>query len=453
MNVLQRIRYAFANLAVKSVATIVATWQNMKPSYSETKFPDLVKYGLRKNELIYACVTTKADTASQVQMVVTDAKSNNVITNHPLKLLLQRPNPRMTEFDFWYSVIMYLHLSGHAVYEKQRDRSGKVIALWPLRPDKIAPIASSTKFIAGYEYSIPDGSVVFLKTEDVLEFKLFDPLNPYNSWPPVAVAARVGDIDNDVTDFIKVFWEKGATPPAVLKTTQKLTDTQVTDLKRRWAERYGGADKWIEPAVLDKDADYKQVGSTFTEMLFAELDARNESRICAVLKVPPILVGAKVGLDRSTYTNYGEARRAWWEDTLIPLYKSFIDVIENQLVPEFDAGVNVDWDFSGVIALAEEQQQRWARALDALKGGAISVNEYRWTLGFPSVSGGDVFLRPLNIQQVASPPMEPALIKSENHPRRAVRGKHEQMLQDTVMNFLKKQEKEILDAAATIVAD
>ena len=44
-----------------------------------------------------------------------------------------------------------------------------------------------------------------------------------------------------------------------------------------------------------------------------------ESRICAAMQVPPILVGAKVGLDRSTFTNYQEARKQLWEEAIFSL--------------------------------------------------------------------------------------------------------------------------------------
>jgi phage portal protein BeeE len=227
-----------------------------------------------------------------------------------------------------------------------------------------------------------------------MDFKLFDPLNRYHGWPPAAVAGRVGDVDNAATDYLKLFFEKGGTPPGLLKTKQTLVDAQVESIRRRWGERYGGFEHWINPAVLDADAEYQKIGLTFQEMGFDVLDARNEARICQVLMVPPILVGAKIGLDRATYSNYAEARTAWWQDDLIPLYSNFTDVLDNNLGYEFGGGVSCQFDFSTVPALQEDRQKVWAISTEALTAGGITVNEFCAEVGLENKGpAGDVYLR------------------------------------------------------------
>lgn len=451
MNIFARIRVAWQK-AVTSVVSLVETWKNDKPSYPDTNFENMVRHGWRKNELIHACITTKASTAAQVHMQTVAKGGEEPMLEHPLAILLQQPNPFMSEFDFWYITITFLDLAGRAVWEKQRDRAGRVIGLWPLRPDWCLPIQSQTAYIDGYEYTVPGQNPVRLENSDILEFKLFDPINPYTPWPPVAVAARIGDVDNAATDFIKLFFEKGAIPPAIIKTTQKLTDAQVEDIKKRWMSRYGGSSHWAEPAVLDKDAEYQAIGMTFVDMGFEVLDSRNEARICSVLHVPSIVAGAKVGLDRSTYTNYPAARRSWWEDVLIPLYTSFLDVIQNNLAPEFGPNVTVRWDFTGVIALREEQQMRWQRALEALKSGGITVNEYRREIGFAQVQDGDVFFRQNNFLALESPgeqapapvPMLPPTVSAGKS--LTDRNREMRELQRKLETSLQKQKVKVTDA-------
>ena len=388
------LRLAFGNW--KAIATMVETWREERPSYPEVNFVNMVKYGWRRNELIFACITKTANTTSQVKLQVIRQRNGEQVVDHPMKRLIESPIPYMSEADFWSAIILYQKLAGRAVFEKERSQSGHVVRLWPLRPDWLRPLPSSKNVIRGYLYEPPGLEPVPLDPEDVLDFKLFDPINTYHGYPPVAVAARVGDMDNAVTDYLKIFFEKGGTPPGLLKTVQKLNDTAVGDIRRRWRERYGGAEHWLEPAVLDSDAEYQRIGLSFDEMGFDVLDARNEARICAVLDVPPILVGAKIGLDRATYSNYAEARRAWWQDSLIPLYVNLNDTIANQLVPEFGDDITTDWDFSEVPALQEDRDSRWKRATEALRAGGITVNEFYAEVGLPDRGpAGDVYLRPM----------------------------------------------------------
>jgi HK97 family phage portal protein len=403
MNFWQRLSLAWrvAFSGQKAIATMLPSWQEMTPSYGGINFENMVKQGWRKNELIFACINKTANTASSVHLVVKQKGSEEPLANHPLARLIARPNPFMTEFDFWTAVTTLQKLAGDVYFEKERSRSGQVIALWPLRPDWVTVIRSSQKMIGGYEYGPPGLTPVTLRPEDVLRFKTFDPLNMYQGWPPVAVAARVGDVDNATTDHLKLFFEKGGMPAGLLKTKQKLQDTDVTNIRRRWAERYGGHEHWLEPAVLDSDAEYQQVASSFKEMGFDVLDSRSEARICQVLDVPPILVGAKVGLDRATYSNYKEARSAWWEDSLMPMYQHYDDPVQNDLAPEFGDNLLVEWDFSGVPALQEERNGRWERATAAFEKGALTLNEFYQEVGLPAIGKlGDVYLRPNTVTPV-----------------------------------------------------
>ena len=401
MNFLDRLKLAWAvTFNTKTAALLLPTWQSGAPSYPEASFENMVRFGWRRNELIFACVSKTAATASFVSLVVKGA-NDKPIDDHPLRQLIRRPNPFMDEFDLWYAVVCYQKLAGGAYFEKERDRAGRVIRLWPLRPDWVRPIRSQKEFIGGYEYVIPGRDPVTLAARDVLDFRLFDPLNQYRGYPPAAVAGRVGDVDNATTDYLKLFMEQGGMPPGLLTTKQKLLDQDVSDIRRRWGERYGGATHWLEPAVLDSDAQYQQVGMSFKDMGFEVLDARSEARICMVMNVPAIIVGAKIGLDRATYSNYGEARLAWWEDTLIPQYRNFESVIANDLAPEFGAGLTVGFDLGDVPALKEGEDSKWGRANEGLSRGYLTVNEARQVVGLETIGEpGDRFLRPSGATEI-----------------------------------------------------
>lgn len=415
MNFMQRLSLASTVLfrGTKALAHLVPSWQDEKPVYSNINFESMVRHGWRKNELIFACVDRTANTAAQVKLKVKDTKGNE-LPDHPLRRLLRNPNPYMSEFDFWASVHIFQKLAGRAVYEKERSRAGQVVRLWPLRPDWLAVIPSNTAVIKGYEYAPPGMSPVQLAPEDVLDFKLFDPLSMYNGWPPAAVASRVGDVDNSATDYLKIFFDKGGMPPVYLKTSKVVGDPLKQAIREGWAQLYGGSRHWAEPAVLDADFEVHKTGLSFDEMKIDVLDARNEVRVCMVMAVPPLIVGAKAGLDRSTYSNAEQMRTVWWEDILIPAYINLNDTIYRSLALEF--GVETEWDFSQTPAMVLTRQKAFDTARNALSGGGVTLNEYREMINLPTLgAAGEVFLRTLAQTEVPAPARGSKAIELHSH--------------------------------------
>ncbi len=396
---------------------LMPAWEVGQPAYTNQTYESFVRHGYRKNELIYACITLKANSATVPTLRAHRKRDGEELPEHPLRRLIAKPNPQMSETDFHAANLITLDLAGRAYWEKQRSQAGKIVGLWPLRPDWLKPMKQLGVFIGGYRYEVPGVQAPTLLPADVLALRLWDPLDQYNGLAPVQVASRIGDVDNAATDFIKLFWEHGGMPMGVLTSKQRLVDAQVESIRARWRERYGGYRNWLEPAVLDSEAAYQRVGSTFKEMGFDELDGRSEARICMVLGTPPILVGAKVGLDRSTFANYQEARKAFWQETLMPQFRHIADALNADLAPEFGDDIELRWDFSKVPALQEDTNGRWDRAIRALQAGGITVNMFLEEIGQGTVGNGDIFLRSLTQQEV---PLKRALgAKAHQHPHHA----------------------------------
>ena len=185
------IAQAFGAKQARERSNLYPTWYSGQPQYAETNFENFVRLGLRKNELIFSCIEILSNTSSQIRMIVTDEEGEE-LSDHPLSKLLQRPNPFMSQTDMWKAVIIYQMLAGKAIFEKQRTVGGEVIALYPLRPDWVRPVPGKLEMIAYYSYEVPGERPVTIQTEDILEFSLFDPINHFNPWPPIAVASRVG---------------------------------------------------------------------------------------------------------------------------------------------------------------------------------------------------------------------------------------------------------------------
>ncbi len=400
-----RIIFGGRSAQAKAAAALMRpSWETTQPSYALSgNFPVLVEEGYYKNELIYACVNKSANSAAQISLVVRRKKDRALVPDHPLLELIHTPNDEMNERDLWASAMIYQKLAGRALYEKVRARSGKVVQLQPLRPDYVQVQPGRLSRIGSYFYRPPGTDGAMLAPQDVLDIPLFDPMLRFTTRSPLSVLARSGDVDNSITDFIKLFFENGGAPQGVFTSDAEMDDDDVDAARRRFRERYGGYRNWVDPAfVSGQGLKYQQMGSSFKDMGFETLDERNEARICEVMDVPPIIVGARVGLKEATYSNYAQARKAWWEDSLSPTYVNYLDVI-GRLLDEMDPSGEyyADWDFSQVKAFQEENNERWNRATNALRSGAITINTFNEQVGLPSEGPkGDVRLMPLNVVMV-----------------------------------------------------
>jgi HK97 family phage portal protein len=383
---------------------MVPAWRVQSAKYPAESFENYATQGYSKNELMFACITLWGESAATATLRAYNKRSKAELPDHPLRRLIEHPNPFMSEADMFGAILIHQRIAGVSYWEKVRSRAGQVVQLWPLRPDWVKPIPSSIAGISHYEYCVPGMKPIKLAVEDVLDFKLFDPVDFWGGLSPSKVAARVGNIDNAITDFLKLFLENGGVPPGLLKSKLKLSDPDVADIRRRWKDRYGGYKNWLEPAVLDMDAEYQKTGLDFREMGFDVLDARSEARICSVYRVPPILVGAKVGLDKATYSNYAEARKAFWQDALMPAYKHLRDELYNDLASEFGEDIDLRWDYSEVPALQEDKNAKWQRATAAFSAGFITANDARREVGLDVMTSGD-----LTIHQLKPAPTMPQL--------------------------------------------
>jgi len=299
----------------------------------------------------------------------------------------------------------------------RRTPRGPVEALFPLRPDCVRPVAKGGELL-GYVYETDGGKTPYLP-EEMIDVKYPNPLDVLEGLgrgrSPLMAAAYVGDVDNATTKFLKQFFDNAVVPFGLLKSKQKLVDSEVARIRARIRAQYAGMSHWGDVMILDADAEYQRLGLSMQELGFEHLDARNEARICSVLKVPPILVGAKVGLDRSTFANYGEARTSFWEDTIGPLYLRFENQLNLQLAePDFqDAWLR--YDFSNVPALRKDQTATWETAVRAFLGGVATRNEARRLAGLPPTDAAQDGFRAAEEQQIGVPAITqtPARVRTD----------------------------------------
>jgi phage portal protein BeeE len=101
--------------------------------------------------------------------------------------------------------------------------------------------------------------------------------------------------------------------------------------------------------------------------------------------VPPMLLGIP---GDNTYSNYAEANRSFWRQTVLPLVKRTAKALSGWLGPAFDGGARFELrpDLDTIEALSSEREALWERVRAA---DFLTVNEKRAAVGYGAVDGGD----------------------------------------------------------------
>lgn len=403
---LNRTRYAFRMLiraltTQKELPITFPAWRKGRGVESLIDFEAYVKEGYNKNELVYACITLVASNASTAPLRIWegDAQERFVDLDHPLNQILKNPNGSYSGLAMVEMINTFLNLAGDAFVLRVRTGAlGPTDELWLARPDRMRPIPSDEGLV-GFVYKGDDGKSIPFLPDEVIHIKMPNPGDPLEGLgrglPPLAAAALEVDVDNKATGFVRDFFKNAAIPYGIFTTKNIVDDAEIKRIKARLEDQYTGDGNWFATMILDADATWQKVGADISEIAWPDLRRLSEARICMAFKVPPIMVGSQVGLERSTFSNTEQAEKALWRHKIIVDNRRIEEAINRAFAEELGEDRTIAFDYSDIEILKENRNERFTRANDGVIGGWLSVNDARLEAGFPPVSGGNVFLRPL----------------------------------------------------------
>lgn len=420
----------------KGTPFVWTSWQENTPQWQTTAFDAFVDEGFNRNSIIYAAIMYKARSkmAAPLRAYTGDPQRPEPLPpNDPLTKLVSRPNSQQSWPEFGALMEIYYNLGNSFVLLVRPRGGGLPESMFTLRPDRVR-IVPGDQGIKGYLY-VPEGRAVRDGTpilpEDMIHVKLPNPNDPLEGmgWgmPPLAIGQST-DVDNEITRFLKLFFQNGAMPLGLLKFDIPLDDKTLTEIKRRWSDMYGGVDNWTDVGVLDQGGTYQRVGANFDEMGFSTLDERNESRILMPLGVHPALLGTRISMLHSPLSdsNFTSVRKAYWEDTAVPELTLFEK--EFQYFLRGEEGSFVAYDYSKVPALLQDKADLITAAHKMWTMGTPANKAYE-TVGLkvPDIPGGDIAYVPANVLAVGmdmaedEPSMEGA-VEAEEDDRKSDRG-------------------------------
>jgi HK97 family phage portal protein len=345
------------------------------------------------NSAVFACLQVIASSIGEPALCVYRVTPTGPVEleDSPLDDLLDRPNPHFALDSLLGYLGVCLHVDGNAYWRKLRagdPETGNVVELWPISPSRISPWTrpGSDDFITSYRYYRATGRYEEISPTNIVHFRYgIDDADHRRGLAPLKRLWREISSDEQATRYADRLLANLAINGLTLafdKDAPAITQAQADELKARISSAYGG-DAVGATAVLSPGAQLTALGFSPEQMDLKTLHRVPEERISAVLGVPAIVAGLGSGLDHATYSNVEQAREAYTETKLLPLWKSLAAQLTTQLVPDFtaDRTVMIAFDTSEVRALADDQNALAERLKTLVEAGIIDANEARAEIG------------------------------------------------------------------------
>jgi len=401
-------------------AALAASWEVGRPVWPRAGFDERYREYAR-SVVVFACVMARAKAVSQARLRVYRRPDGDPVEqpDHELRRLVARPNPQTSEARFHLLTSLYADVCGFAAIEVVRSspRFGRrPVELWHLRPDWLREVKRDNG-PSDWVYKVPGRPEVALPGEDVVVVPgLADLTGAAPGLSPLTVALRQIGIDNAATDFLKLFLDHGGMPRHALVSERPIeSQAKADEIKERWAQAYGGVGNWINPALLHSGMDVKQIGMDLDEMAYPELRRLTDAAICAAFGVPPVLIGLPIGLENSPWSNTGDLKRFFYEDTVSHIWDQIDGAFTTTLLAEAPNAerYELEFDTSRIPALREDRESAARRAALIWTSGLGTLNQAQAELGEDGFGPAGEVLR---LDFAAT------LVKPEDLPRLADKG-------------------------------
>ena len=367
-----------------AAAPVMAFHGTGRAVWSPRDHATLTRNGYEANAIGFRAVRMVAEASAAVPLTVTENGAR--MSTHPVTTLIARPSPAIDANSFLETVYGHLLLSGNAYVEgAAHDSNGLPRELHSIRPDRMRVVPGADGWPMAYEYAVGQKKHRWSMGGDIrpiLHLKGFHPLNDHYGMAPLEAAATAVDIHNAAQKWAKALLDNAARPSGAIvfaggDGAGSMSEEQYQRLVQEIEENHAGARNAGRPMLLEGGLDWRPMGYSPSDMEF--LDTKNAAarEIALAVGVPPMLLGLP---GDNTYSNYQEANRAFYRQTVLPLVTKTANALGCWLSEARGVDVAIAPDLEAIPALSVEREALWKRVSEAT---FLDEGEKRALLGLP----------------------------------------------------------------------
>ena len=395
-----------ATLLDRFKALITKNLQSTNPAYNRAIYNYLgnsliwnpenddtfINKGYRYNSTVYGIVNLITKAASTVPLVIYEVKSDNELAKYraitgsgfdanvmhksailkksalvelsdtELHQLLKRPNPAQSGNAFIQEIIGFGMLTGNRYIWGIKPETGsnrtKAKELYVL-PSQNIEIHSGGILEPVKEYTLSYNGTYRIPADEVCHIKDFNPYydgtgSHLYGMSPLHAGLRVLQTNNEaVTTGVKYLQNQTARG-VLIADEGDLSAQQAMDLKQKFKEQTQNPDNRGDVLITPKKLSWINFGLSTSDLSLIEQYNASIKDLCNIYGVPVQLLN---NTDSSTYNNMKEAKKALYQNAVIPELMKIRDELNRWLVPQYGENLYIDFDFSVIPELQEEMDK------------------------------------------------------------------------------------------------
>jgi HK97 family phage portal protein len=380
-----------------AVGPLIARLVVGRPVWPERDYAKLAQEAYQRNSVASSAIRMIAESVAQIPWCLYEGKGDDKteVEDHPFIDLMASPNPEQDWQSLITALISNYKISGNLYCERTTEAKFERMELYAHRPDRITVIPDATGVPDAYEYRCGGDVRRFdvdpaRQVRPLLHLRTFNPLNDWYGQSPLDACAWAIDLHNSYSSHNLGLLENAGSPSGALvfEGTKDEVGTLDPDAAEKLLARVRGEERGYGQSgsrmLLDGGKwSWLAMGLDAEKMQSMEGKGQAAREICFTLGVPPMLLGIP---GDNTYSNYQEARQAFYQETVIPLAKMLTRAFNQWFAKALGKGVTIEANLDDLDALAEVRKEQWERIE---KSTVLSLNEKRDALGYEPVDGGD----------------------------------------------------------------
>lgn len=350
------------------------------------------------------------DPFADLEFGVLIRESRDLILDHPVLTLLEKPHPLYTKELFLETIAKDYLITGEYAVVALGNINRPPLVLQPIGPEKMTPVrerasdAPSSWIISGntlngtYAADLDSLSVRYLDG-NLRELKVVRNYSPRDNsllrgqsrLVPASKEARSAILG---TQHNVSLLENGGRLSLVFHFEDDMDDEDFEAIREKIVARFTGP---IQAGSVGVTAGGKlsieELGKSPKDMDFGVLSSVVEKALAKTYKVPLPLIADT----RQTQSNYEVAVLALWDDAVLPLARRVLGGLSEVLLPRYGmdpATARIVPNPDSVTALV---RRRTEELLKRRQIGIESDNELRALIGREPYDGGDRVLKPANL--------------------------------------------------------